>query len=81
MDWYNQRHRCSRIKFVTPHQRHSGQAVDICRHRTHVYEQARRRNPRRWSQSTRCWRQPEVVWINPPHKENNAETAAPVMAA
>jgi transposase InsO family protein len=32
-DWYNQRHRHSGIKFVTPHQRHSGQGVEICCHR------------------------------------------------
>jgi transposase InsO family protein len=67
--WYNQRHRHSGIKFVTPAQRHSGQAVEICRYRAVVYEQARQRHPRRWSRSTRCWRQPEVVWINPPQPE------------
>ena len=81
VDWYNHRHRHSSIKFVTPHQRHSGQAVDIERHRTQVYEQAYQRNPRRWSRSTRYWRQPEAVWINPPPEENNAETATFAMAA
>jgi transposase-like protein len=30
-NWYNHRHRHSSIKFVTPQQRHSGQAVEICR--------------------------------------------------
>jgi len=69
VDWYNHRHRHSGIKFVTPQQRHSGQAVEICHHRAVVYEQARQRNPRRWTRSTRCWRQPEVVWINPPPPE------------
>jgi len=39
-DWYNHRHRHSGIKFVTPHQRHNGDALEICRHRV-VYEQAR----------------------------------------
>jgi len=66
VDWYNHRHRHRGIKFVTPHQRHSGQAIEICRHRAIVYEQARKRNPRRWSRAIRCWRQPEMVWINPP---------------
>jgi transposase-like protein len=47
VDWYNHRHRHSGIKFVTPAQRHSGQAVEICRHRAVVYEQARQRHPRR----------------------------------
>ncbi len=66
VDWYNHRHRHSSIKFVTPHQPHSGHAVGICRHRSVVYEQARQRYPRRWSRSIRCLRQLEVVWINPP---------------
>jgi len=79
--WYNHRHRHSGIKFVTPQQRHSGDAVEICRHRAVVYEQARQRNPRRWSRSTRCWRQPEVVWINPPTSENDITPATLLMAA
>ncbi len=63
VDWYNHRHRHSGIKFVTPQQRHCGQAVEICRHRAVVYEDASQRNPgdghdrfavgvsRRWSGS------------------------------
>jgi len=80
-DWYNQRHRHSGIKFVTPHQRHSGQAVEICRQRAVVYEQARQRNPRRWAQAIRCWRQPGVVWINPPSTEIESTPATLTMAA
>jgi len=79
--WYNHQHRHSGIRFVTPHQRHCGQAVEICRHRAHVYEQARLLHPRRWSHSTRCWRQPEVVWINPPPPELDNGTATLAMAA
>ena len=81
VDWYNHRHLHSGIKFVTPHQRQSGQAVDLCRHRAHVYEQARQLNPRRWSRSTRCWRQLEVVWINPPQPEIDLRPATFDMAA
>jgi transposase InsO family protein len=80
-DWYNHQHRHSGIKFVTPHQRHNGDAVEICRHRAVVYEQARQRHPRRWSRSVRCWRQPEVVWINPPPAEIELEPATLLMAA
>jgi transposase InsO family protein len=71
VNWYNHQHRPSVIGFVTPSQRHSGEAVEISRHRARVYEQARQRHPRRWSRTTRCWRQPEVVWINPPPPEND----------
>ena len=81
VDWYSHQHRHSGIKFVTPYKRHSGQAVKICRHRAVVYEQARQRNPRRWSRSTRCWRQPEVVWINPPTPEIELNSGKFAMAA
>ncbi len=80
IDLYNQRHRHSRIKFVMPRQRHSGQAVGICRHRTVVYEQALQRHPRRWSQSIRCWAQPEVVSINSPPPENESVSVTFAMA-
>jgi transposase InsO family protein len=43
--WYNLHHRQSGIKFMTPHQRHSGAATAICQQRTDVYEAARRANP------------------------------------
>jgi transposase InsO family protein len=56
VDWYNHLHPHSGIEFVTPQQRHCGQAVEICRHRAVVYEDPRQRNPRRWSRSIRCWR-------------------------
>jgi len=79
--WYNDQHRHSGIRFVTPSQRHSGKAIDICRQRARVYELARQRHPRRWGRSTRCWNQPEVVWINPPAPENGVTAAMLVMAA
>ena len=81
VDLYNHRHRHSAIRFVTSHQRLSGQGNEICRHRSRVYEQARQRHPRRWSRSTRCWRQPEVVWINPPPPETEIKPATMVMTA
>ena len=79
--WYNDQHRHSGIRFVTPSQRHSGQAIDLCRQRARVYELARQRHPRRWSRSTLYWNQPEVVWINPPPPENGVTEAMLVMAA
>lgn len=38
LEWSNHQHRHSGIKFVTPQQRLSGPAVDICRQRANVYE-------------------------------------------
>ena len=80
VDWYNHQHRHSGIKFVTPHQRHSGTATAICQQRADVYEKARQAHPRRWSRSTRCWRQPEDVWINKPPEEPDPILALPLIA-
>ena len=79
--WYNDQHRHSGIRFVTPSQRHSGEAVEICRHRARVYELARQSNQLRWIGTTRFWHQPEVVWINPPLLESGNTPAKLVMAA
>lgn len=81
VNWYNHRQRHSGIKFVRPHQRHNGDVVEICGHRVVVYEQARQRHPRRWSRSVQCWRQPEVVWINPPPPEIELDPAKLWVAA
>jgi transposase InsO family protein len=81
VDWYNHRHRHSGIKFVTPHQRHSGAATAICKQRADVYETARRANPTRWSRSTRCWRQPEEVWINKPTEDQDSTMEVPLTQA
>ena len=53
MAWYNQEHRHSGIRFVTPNERHSGADVAILTQRKEVYEQARAKNPSRWSGLTR----------------------------
>ena len=53
VEWYNHTHRHSGIRFVTPQQRHSGEALEICRHRARVYELARQQQPRRWTGRTR----------------------------
>ena len=37
VDWYNHQHRHSGIKFVTPHQRHCGGAIAICKKRADLY--------------------------------------------
>ena len=73
VDWYVHEHRHSAIRFVTPQQRHSGQAMAICAQRTLIYEQARQDHPRRWSRAVRCWNQPTVVWINQPTDDTPAE--------
>ena len=66
VEWYNSEHRHSGIQYVTPNQRHYGEADAICTTRQRTYEEARRQNPRRWSREPRSWEQPAVVQINDP---------------
>jgi hypothetical protein len=74
--WYNHRDRQSGIKFVTPHQGHNRDAVEICHHRAVVYKQTSQSNPRWRSRSTRCLRQPEAAQINRLPPETQAKLAA-----
>jgi hypothetical protein len=61
--------------------RHCGKAIEICRRRARVYELARIANPKRWSRSIRCWKQPDLVCINPPADDFSAQTDKLVLAA
>ena len=63
--WYNSEHLHSSIRFVTPNDRHFGRETHILEHRKQVCQQARARNPRRWSQKTRNWEPVERVVLNP----------------
>jgi len=63
--WYHEEHRHSGIGFVTPIERHSGQADAIHAKRNTVYKAARERNPERWSRHTRNWVSPPAVALNP----------------
>ena len=63
--WYNHEHRHSGIRYVTPAQRHAGQDGRMLAARHAVYQDARQRNPRRWSGQTRNWTPVGVVTLNP----------------
>jgi len=71
--WYNTEHLHSVIRYTTPDDRHSGRDVEILANRRRVYEQARRRNPSRWSRQTRNWERVDVVVLNPETKEQIAQ--------
>lgn len=73
VDWYNETHRHSAIRHVTPAQRHAGEDTAILAWRARVYAQARKRNPERWSGSTRDWTPNKGVWLNP---ERDLKTGA-----
>lgn len=63
--WYNQEHRHSAIRFVTPHERHEGLEDRLLQRRNDVYEAAKAANPQRWSGPTRNWQPVRVVHLNP----------------
>ena len=63
--WYNHEHRHSGIRFVTPAERHAGNDTEILNRRHALNEQARSRNPSRWSGKTRNWEPVGSVALNP----------------
>ena len=80
VQWYNNEHRHSAIRFVTPGQRHSGKENGLLERRDEVYEAARQRNPKRWSGPTRNWNPVTEVWLNPP-KQSQPEKCPSFKAA
>jgi len=65
VQWYNHTHKHSGLKFVTPAQRHNGQAEELITKRYEVYAIARERAPRRWTRGLRDWNLKAEVWLNP----------------
>jgi putative transposase len=63
--WYNHQHRHSRIRFVTPAQRHRGEDKQVLAKRHVLYQQARNQHPHRWSGATRNWQPIGAVTLNP----------------
>lgn len=63
--WYNEEHRHSGIRFVTPVERHKGEDKIILAQRHIVYKQAKAKHPERWSGETRNWEAVGEVWLNP----------------
>ncbi len=80
VQWYNNEHRHSAIRYVTPNQRHRGEDHGLLKQREAVYEAARQQNPQRWSGSTRNWNPVIEVWLNPA-KHNQAKERQDLKAA
>ena len=71
--WYNEVHKHSCLKFVSPAQRHRGEDAAILRRRTVLYEKAKKLNPERWSGSTRNWTPEKTVHLNPNKSKQGEE--------
>jgi transposase InsO family protein len=74
VQWYNHEHRHSGMRYVTPAQRHAGQDHSLLEARHALYQDARRRHPRRWSGSTRNWTPIDAVTLNP-ERDRGGQTA------
>lgn len=65
VNWYNNEHRHSGLKFLTPTQRHNGESTPIMEKRKRVYESAKSLYPERWAHNIRNWDLPNAVALNP----------------
>lgn len=70
VSWYNNEHRHSAIRYVTPAQRHAGHDAALLAARTAVYEAAREAHPARWSGPVRDWSPIYEVHLNPDRQIN-----------
>jgi putative transposase len=75
-DWFNEVHRHSALKFVTPGQRHRGEDIKILEKRKQLYEAQRSHRPERWSGTTRNWESDQVVFLNPNKETRKADYCA-----
>jgi putative transposase len=73
--WYNEIHRHSAIKFVTPGQRHRREDVDLLKMRSALYNAAKAKCPERWSGAIRNWQHEQVVYLNPTKSDQKIRKA------
>lgn len=65
VDWYNNKHYHSGLKFLTPSSRHNGQTKKIMNSRKKVYEAAKKLNPQRFNKGVINWNSNDKVALNP----------------
>ena len=70
VNWYNNKHLHSGIKYVTPEQKHRGFDREILNRRKMIYEKAKKDKPNRWSGKTRDWNIVNEVYLNHFPKKN-----------
>ncbi|MBU3089896.1 DDE-type integrase/transposase/recombinase [Clostridium gasigenes] len=73
VNWYNNEHYHSALKFMTPSSRHNGETKKIMSNRKKVYEAAQKLNPLKFQKGTRNWNPPEIVSLNPTDEDEVKE--------
>ena len=71
--WYNEEHKHSGIRFVSPGQRHRGVDVLILEQREAVYLAAKALHPERWAKGCRNWNHVSSVTLNPDSSKSKAD--------
>jgi putative transposase len=71
VQWYNTDHLHSEIRSVAPDDRHYGREEAILNKRKEVYDQARQKNPNRWTGQARNWEPVEIIRLNPEKKRTS----------
>ncbi|ATX76556.1 integrase [Reinekea forsetii] len=74
--WYNEKHKHSKINFVTPAQRHAGQDGGILLNRKKVITAAKKAKPYRWSGDIRNCEPVGSVTLNPDDIQSESDQAA-----
>ncbi len=75
VQWYNDAHRHSGIRFVRPTERHSGSEGAILANRQRIYTEAKHHYPERWSGAIRNWTPVGDVWLNPNKEDRSVKTS------
>ena len=78
--WYNNDHRHSALKYVTPMQRRTFQDMHILESRKRVYARAKELHPERWSRGIRNWEHEPVVLLNPDKKKLKVDSSMKIAA-
>lgn len=66
VQYYNEEHLHSALKYITPSQKHSGHDVEILKKRAQVYQQAKAQTPDRWIKGiTRNWQPVAATSLTP----------------
>jgi len=71
VDYYNNDHHHSSLKFLTPNQRHNGSSEEILQRRKEILETAKAKNPERWTGPVQNCTMEQAVWLNPSKEKNN----------
>jgi transposase InsO family protein len=82
VNWYNDEHQHSSIKFVTPNQRHAGLDKAVLANRKKVIEQAKKEHPERWNgRETRDLTPIGAVYLNPDNEKTSRKEVTVKKAA